>query len=68
LEKSLTATGYLFCLLAQTGLVATVGLGLVFFSQLHLVPFAIGVGIVTYAVAVTGFTLLAVWRIRRVSG
>jgi hypothetical protein len=56
---------YLFCLLAQTGLVASVGVTLIYFSELHLIPFAIGVGIVTYAVAVTVFTLYSAWRIRR---
>jgi hypothetical protein len=58
---------YLFCLLAQTGLIASVGIALMFFSQLHLVPFAVGMGIVTYAIAVTFFTLLSLWRIRRSS-
>jgi hypothetical protein len=58
---------YLFCLLAQTALVAAIGVGLMCFSQWHLVPFAVGMGIVTYAVAVTLFTLLALWRVRRVS-
>lgn len=58
---------YLFCLLAQTALVGSIGLGLMYFSQWHLVPFAVGMGIVTYAIAVTVFTLLAVWRVRRVS-
>jgi hypothetical protein len=58
---------YLFCLLAQNGLVASVGLALMFFSQLFLVPFAVGMGIVTYAVAVTFFTLLSFWRLRRIT-
>jgi hypothetical protein len=58
---------YLFCLLAQAGLVASVGVGLMFFSQLRLVPFAVGMGIVTYAVAVTVFTLLSLWRVRRLT-
>jgi hypothetical protein len=57
---------YLFCLLGQTGLVASVGLALMFFSRMILVPFAVGMGIVTYAVAVTVFTLLSLWRVRRV--
>jgi hypothetical protein len=58
---------YLFCLLAQSTLVASIGLALMYFSQLYLVPFAVGMGIVTYAVAVSFFTLLALWRIRRFS-
>jgi len=56
---------YLFCLLAQTGLIGAVGAGLLLFSQNRLIPFAVGMGIVTYAFAVTIFTLLAAWRIRR---
>jgi hypothetical protein len=58
---------YLFCLIAQTGLFALIGLGLVFFSEWHLIPFAVGMGLITYAIAVTLFTLLAVWRVRRTS-
>ena len=56
---------YLFCLLAQTILVGSLGGGLMYFSNWSLVPFAIGMGIITYAVAVTFYTLLSVWRIRR---
>jgi hypothetical protein len=56
---------YLFCLLAQSALVASIGLALMYFSQPYLVPFAVGMGIVTYAVAVTFFTLLSLWRVRR---
>jgi hypothetical protein len=58
---------YLFCVLAQSSLVASIGLALMYFSQVHLIPFAVGMGIVTYAVAVTLFTLLSLWRIRRIS-
>ena len=58
---------YLFCLLAQAGLIASVGLALMYFSQLRLVPFAVGMGIVTYAIAVMLFTLLSLWRVRRLS-
>jgi hypothetical protein len=58
---------YLFCLLGQTLLVASVGLALMYFSQYFLVPFAVGMGIVTYALAVTFFTLLSLWRVRRIS-
>jgi Flp pilus assembly protein TadB len=36
-----------------------------YFSNLLLVPFGIGLGIVAYAVAVAFYTLLAVWRLRR---
>ncbi len=56
---------YLFCLLGQTALVGMVGGALMYFSGLNLIPFAVGMGIVTYALAVAIYTLLALWRIRR---
>jgi len=59
---------YLLCLTLQTGLIAGLGVALMYFSQLHLVPFAVGMGMVTYAVAVVVYTLLSVWRIRRLTG
>jgi hypothetical protein len=58
-------TLYLFCLAGNTLLTAGVGAALIYFSHLRLVPFAIGMGIVAYAVAVAFYTLLAIWRIRR---
>jgi hypothetical protein len=59
---------YLFCLLGQTGLTALVGIALVYFSPNLLVPAAVGIGIIAYAVAVAFYTLLSVWRIRRAFG
>ncbi len=57
---------FLFCLLAQTLLMAAVGGALMYFSKLdQLVPLGIGMGIVAYAFAVTVYTLLALWRNRR---
>ena len=56
---------YLFCLLGQTLLTASVGGALMYFSGDSLIPFAVGFGIVGYALAVTFYTLLALWRIRR---
>jgi hypothetical protein len=58
-------TLYLFCLAGNTLLTAGVGAALIYFSHLRLVPFAIGMGMVAYAVAVAFYTLLAIWRIRR---
>jgi hypothetical protein len=57
---------YVFCMLAQTGLVASIGFALVYFSDLRLVPFAVGTGIITYALAVAVFTSISLWRSRRV--
>jgi hypothetical protein len=56
---------YLFCLVAQGALVAAVGAVLMCFSDDRLVPLAVGLGIVTYALAVVFYTLLSLWRIRR---
>lgn len=57
---------YLLCLLGQTALTAVVGAGLLYFSPPYLVPTAIGIGIVAYAITVAFYTLLSVWRLRRV--
>jgi hypothetical protein len=58
-------TVYLFCLAGNTLLTAGVGTALIYFSNQRLAPFAIGTGMVAYALAVAFYTLLAVWRIRR---
>ena len=58
-------TVYLLCLAGNTLLTAGVGAALIYFSNLRLAPFAIGMGMVAYAVAVAFYTLLAIWRIRR---
>ena len=58
-------TLYVFCLAGNTLLTAGVGAALIYFSNRRLVPFAIGMGMVAYAVAVALYTLLAIWRIHR---
>jgi hypothetical protein len=58
-------TLYLFCLAGNTLLTAGVGAALVYSSNLQRVPFAIGMGMVAYAIAVAFYTLLAIWRMRR---
>jgi hypothetical protein len=64
---------YLFCLFGNTLLTAGVGFAIILFSrtetgELPLVPMSIGMGIVSYAVAVVFYTLLAIWRLRRAMG
>lgn len=54
---------YLFCLGAQTMLVALVGIALMYFSRSYI-PFAIGLGIVTYSLAIALYTLLALRQTR----
>lgn len=61
-------TLYLFCLAGNTLLTAAVGAALIWFSnpeRAGFVAFAIGMGMVAYAVAVAFYTLLAIWRIHR---
>ena len=48
-------------------LTAGVGAGLMYFGGWRLVPLAIGMGMIAYAVAVAFYTLLSVWRLRRAS-
>jgi len=60
-----SVTLYLFCLFAQTALTAGVGGAVIYFSDWRLVPLAIGLGIVAYALAVAFYTLLGIWRLRR---
>ncbi|MBI2926892.1 MAG: hypothetical protein HYY24_14445 [Verrucomicrobia bacterium] len=59
---------HVFCLMSQTLLTAAIGGVLMLFSEWRLVPFSVGMGIVTYAVAVTFYTLLSLWRQRRAAG
>lgn len=56
---------FLFCLFAQGALLTGVGAALIWSSGLALVPLGIGSGLVAYAIAVVGFTLISVWRRRR---
>ena len=60
-----SVTLYLFCLFAQTALTAGVGVAVIYFSEWRLVPLAIGLGIVAYALAVAFYTVLGIWRMRR---
>jgi len=53
---------FLFCLCAQTALVGFVGTALMYFSGINLVPLGIGLGMITYAIAVLVYSFLAVRR------
>jgi hypothetical protein len=50
------------CFLGEALLFALVGANLMIFAQWQLVPFAVGLGIAGYAVAVAMFTTIALWR------
>jgi hypothetical protein len=52
-------------LLGETSLTAVVGLVLIYFSVADSIPFAVGFGIVAYAVVVLFYTSLSLWRMRR---
>lgn len=56
---------FVICLVLHAGLIGLVGGGLMVYSGNRLIPFAVGVGIVTYAVAVALFTGLAIRRAAR---
>jgi len=59
---------YLFCLAGNTLLTTGVGAALIYFSnpeRAGFVAFAIGMGMIAYAIAVAFYTLLAIWRIHR---
>lgn len=58
---------YVGCVLAQAILTALIGVALLYFSGNWLVPLGVGMGMITYAVAVAFYTLLALWRSRRSS-
>lgn len=61
-------TLYLFCLAGNTLLTAAVGGAVMYFSNPMGIAFAVGMGIIAYAVAVAFYTVLAVWRLRRAVG
>lgn len=56
---------FLISLVLHAGLIGLVGLGLMAGSQWRLIPFGIGLGIFTYAMAVAVFTGLAMRRAAR---
>ena len=58
-------TLYLFCLAGNTLLTGAVGAALIYFSGQQLVPFAIGMGMDAYALAVAFYSVLAIWRLHR---
>jgi hypothetical protein len=56
---------FVFCLVAQTVIYSCLGTVLLYFSEWRLMPFGIGMGMITFAVAVFAYSLLSVWRIAR---
>jgi len=64
-ETSITL--YLSCLLGQTALMGAVGVAVIYFThwERQTALLAIGLGIVAYAIAVGFYSMLGVWRLRR---
>ena len=64
-ERLTEAPRHLFvgCVLAQSLLFVILGGALMFFSGWRLVPFGVGMGMITYAFAVAVYTTLSVWRL-----
>ena len=56
---------YLFCLAGQCLPVAVIGAAVIGFSRTDSLPFAIGLGLIVYPIAVLFYSGLAAWRIRR---
>jgi hypothetical protein len=54
---------FIGCVGAQAALFAFLGGALMFFSGWMLVPFGVGMGMITYAFAVAIYTTLSVWRL-----
>jgi hypothetical protein len=54
---------FLFCLFAQSSLLGLLGSALAWFAH-ELVPYAVGMGMVTYAFAILVYSLISVWRAR----
>jgi hypothetical protein len=56
---------HLLCLFGETGLTALVGAGVIYWSEMDSCAFAIGAGMVAYALIVLLYTSLSLWRLRR---
>jgi hypothetical protein len=56
---------YFACLCGETILTGLPGVALVWFCDADSIPFAIGYGIVAYALIVLFYTSLSLWRLRR---
>ena len=50
------------CTLAQALLYVLLGVALMYFAGWRLIPFGIGMGMITYAFAVAIYTTISVWR------
>jgi hypothetical protein len=51
------------CILAQALLYSMLGAALMYFARWWLIPFGVGLGMITYALAVAIYTMLSIWRV-----
>jgi hypothetical protein len=56
---------YIFCVVSQSLLTGVIGVALVVYGPPQAVPFAIGLGIITYSLTVAVYTLIAARNIPR---
>jgi hypothetical protein len=56
---------YMLCVCGETFLTALVGTGIVWYSPENTIPFAIGMGVLGYALIVFFYTSLGIWRMKR---
>src|SRR5439155_13502154 len=57
---------FVLCLLSQTALIAAVGIGVILCGNMqNQISLGIGMGIIVYAVAISFYTLHALWRNRK---
>lgn len=66
-HASARPTLYLLCLFAKTALWGLLGLALLTFGGKNLVTMGVGFGLVGYSVAVLVYSMISVWRLRRMS-
>ena len=59
---------HLLCLFGETGLTALVGAGVIYWSAMDSCAFAIGAGMIAYALIVLLYSMLSLWRLRRGMG
>ena len=53
------------CILGQSSLVAMIGFLLLAFGESRLMPLGVGMGMITYSLAILVFSCLSLWRMRR---
>ncbi len=63
--SSAPTTLVLGCIVGQSSLVAIIGFLLLAFGESRLMPLGVGMGMITYSLAILVFSCLSLWRMRR---